>query len=192
MSEWAKNKGLTTGALYNRINLLGFSIEEALTLPMGKKGKNTVRKGRQLKKTHPRGYRIWMAMRERCSNPRHNRYHLYGGKGITVCERWDSFEAFYEDMGGKPEGRSIDRIDGNGNYEPSNCKWSTPREQANNMSVNVLITRGKITRTMSQWARALGIKASTIKSRIYYGWRPEEAASMIGRPRLAKNEDVSK
>ena len=71
-------------------------------------------------------------MIRRCNNPNDKDYHKYGGRGITVCERWNSFENFIEDMGERPEGLSIDRKDVNGNYEPSNCCWATVKEQANN------------------------------------------------------------
>ncbi len=78
-------------------------------------------------------YVIWMGMRQRCNNPNFHHYHNYGGRGISVCERWNnSFQNFFEDMGRCPEGKSIDRIDNFGNYELSNCKWSTPKEQAQN------------------------------------------------------------
>jgi hypothetical protein len=80
-------------------------------------------------------YRIWNHMKTRCSNPRSNRFNRYGGRGITVCDRWkNSFENFLFDMGRCPEGMSIDRIENNGNYEPDNCKWSTAKEQAANRS----------------------------------------------------------
>ena len=79
-------------------------------------------------------YTAWVSMKQRCYNPNNIIYHRYGGRGIKICERWlNSFEAFYEDVGPAPSSEhSIDRIDNNGNYEPSNVKWSTQFEQAHN------------------------------------------------------------
>jgi hypothetical protein len=79
-----------------------------------------------------REYECWVSMRDRCRNPNNKRYEHYGRRGITVCRRWDTFENFLADMGPRPDGHSIDRIDNDGNYDPGNCQWATRSQQRRN------------------------------------------------------------
>lgn len=122
-------------------------------------------------------YRAWGAMRERCRDPRCKSYYRYGGRGINVCDRWyDSFEAFYEDMGPRPStAHSVDRIDTFGDYEPSNCRWATIQEQQNNTRANVVVEFQGKRQTLTQWARVLGIKSTTLATRLDRGWTIERA-----------------
>jgi DNA-binding phage protein len=124
-------------------------------------------------------YMAWKAMLSRCYNKNNKRYSDYGKRGIKVCERWkDSYENFLSDMGLIPEkGLQIDRIDNNGNYEHSNCRWATRIEQANNKRNNRNITAFGKTQTLQQWANETGIKRETIARRLNSGYEPEIALS---------------
>jgi hypothetical protein len=116
-------------------------------------------------------YKSWNNMISRCYYPNYRSYHRYGGRGIKVCERWRYFTNFYEDMGNKPtRSHSIDRINNNGNYEPSNCRWSSKKEQSNNReNSHYLVYNGKKL-TVSQWAVELNIDRNTLWARMRYGW----------------------
>jgi hypothetical protein len=105
-------------------------------------------------------------MKSRCDNPQHHAYKDYGMRGISYEPRWSDFQAFLDDMGTKPTGTSLDRVDNNGNYSKKNCRWATRAEQMNNMRTNRLITHEGKTQTMAQWAREVGINYRTLKTRL--------------------------
>jgi hypothetical protein len=112
-------------------------------------------------------YKIWAGMKRRCSkNASGKSKRLYFDKGIKVCDRWQSFENFLLDMGERPDGMTIERIDGNKDYEPSNCKWATPKEQGNNTTLNHIVEYNNKRQTIAQWADELGIKANTLSYRL--------------------------
>lgn len=111
-------------------------------------------------------YGRWLGMVQRCNDPNHARYDLYGGKGIKVCERWRSFPNFLEDMGMPAAGMSLERLDGNGDYCPENCVWATISQQTRNKSSNRYYTMNGKRQCLSDWARDLGINPTTLSERI--------------------------
>lgn len=124
-------------------------------------------------------FTTWVNMIQRCTNPKHKNYGRYGGRGITVCERWlNSFETFLKDMGEKPAGVQIDRKDNNLGYEPGNCRWATPRQNINNREVTRRITLLGRTQTLEEWATELNVSHQAIAYRLNNGWSVEEALSM--------------
>lgn len=119
----------------------------------------------------PSEYRIWAAMKRRCTNPNCPEWHRYGGRGIIVCDRWTrSFEAFLEDMGPRPDGMTLDRVDNNGNYESKNCRWASCVEQSNNRRDNHIITVGAKKITLLEACKFYGVRHTTVYSRISRGW----------------------
>jgi hypothetical protein len=115
-------------------------------------------------------------MRSRCNDPSHVSYHKYGGRGIAVCSRWNSFDAFLADMGVKPSPDcSIDRINNDGNYEPDNCCWATPYEQTTHTRWSRLIEYQGQTLHLSEWARRSGVPVQTLFDRLARGLPMEEA-----------------
>lgn len=124
-------------------------------------------------------YHSWCSMKARCYNKNHDRYHMYGGKGIVVCDRWmdkdNGFINFLTDMGERPSTEySIERLDNSGNYEPENCKWATATEQTRNRKITIKLTYNGKTQTLMEWAQEVNIRYSTLRERYHYGWTAEQ------------------
>jgi hypothetical protein len=136
-------------------------------------------------------YNTWANMKARCLRSTHPQYDKYGGRGIKVCDRWlepdgRGFMNFLEDMGPKPSTKhSIDRIDVNGHYEPSNCRWATDKEQANNKTKSQLFYVNGYWKTLSEWCTYLNLPYNTVRSRVKkLGWTVEDALTTpIGKRR---------
>ena len=122
-------------------------------------------------------YHTWEQIVQRCTNKDSPRYKTYGGRGITVCERWLEFENFIRDMGPRPTGQSIERVDNDKGYEPTNCIWAEASVQHNNTTKSVRITYNGRTQTRRQWSRELGIPDGTIRKRLLLGWSMDKALS---------------
>jgi hypothetical protein len=138
-------------------------------------------------KTHgnryTRLYNTWTQIKQRCTNKNNDRYEEYGGRGIKVCEEWmETFDVFREWSlkNGYRDDLSIDRIDVNGNYEPSNCKWSTGLEQARNKRTSRYITIDRETKTVAEWAEISGVPYKTLQRRIYTGCKEENLLAPKG------------
>jgi hypothetical protein len=129
--------------------------------------------------THTPEYASWQHAKARCYNTGDKHFSDYGGRGITMCDRWrDSFELFLADMGPRPSRKhSIDRKNNDGHYEPSNCRWADPFQQANNTRHNRVVSALGAQRTMTEWARALAAKPGLVKARIRYGWSDHDAVT---------------
>ena len=133
-------------------------------------------KRRKHGKSNTRTYYSWKSMKKRCLTTTHKDYHRYGGRGVEICNKWLRFINFLEDMGERPEDTTLDRIDNNGNYEPSNCRWATQKEQNNNKCTNVRIKFYNMDLTITEWGRLLNIKPKTLWQRLNNGnWTVQRA-----------------
>lgn len=127
----------------------------------------------------------WAGMISRCTNPKNASYESYGGRGITVCEEWLTFEGFLADMGAKPAGLTLERINVNIGYSKQNCSWVTPADQNRNKQYHKMVTYGGATKPLFRWVGELGLNYYTVHSRLYKGCTAEEA--LFGtRPRKSK------
>lgn len=120
-------------------------------------------------------YTAWEAMIQRCCNRNFAQYRDYGKRGITVCYRWRVFENFYNDMGDKPEGMTLERKDNSKGYSKENCCWATRKAQANNRRTNRLVFYKDRTQTLMQWVEELGLNYDCVKKRLNRGWSAEKA-----------------
>lgn len=142
----------------------------------GKRSKGCYKDGRSL---HPL-YGTWFQMISRCENPKSKHYKHYGVRGIKVCDEWNDFWNFVnwsDSVGGRPNGFTIDRIDNDGNYEPSNCRWADWRTQTTNKSSNVILEYNGISKTMIEWCEELKIHPHTLQNRLNRGWSVEKSLS---------------
>ncbi len=137
-------------------------------------------------------YSTWKSMNRRCYYELHKSFADYGGRGVKVCERWHDFEAFMEDMGERPAGKTLDRYpDKNGDYEPGNCRWATMTEQQRNRRSNHVITAFGETKTRVEWSESTGIKGDTIGYRLRAGLSPEDALTLpVGHRFLKDGEQI--
>lgn len=118
-------------------------------------------------------YQAWADMRQRCRNPKNRRYADYGGRGITICERWNDFGNFLTDMGERPDDKSIGRINNDGNYEPANCRWETRIQQQRNSRRSIRIEWKGLTLTAPEWAERLNMNINAFYSRLRKNWSVE-------------------
>lgn len=139
---------------------------------------------------HAPEYAIWSALKNRCLNPNDARWDSYGGRGITICQKWaDSFRAFIGDLGSRPtKEHSVERIDNNKPYQPGNCRWATRKEQARNKRNNRMLTLAGTTQCVSAWAEETGINRKTILFRLNSGWSVEKA---LTTPLLRRRRQAS-
>lgn len=138
-------------------------------------------------------YMVWQSMRERCNNTESISYDRYGGRGISVCDRWNDFSAFLADMGERPSlSHTIDRVNNDGNYEPGNCRWATAAEQATNRSDNRMLTHDGKTMCVSEWAIAIGVPHYIIRNRLRIGWSVDRTLSVRPKPRGSSLTDATR
>lgn len=173
--EWSRITGIGAKTIRSRIKS-GWDLESVLD-PINRS---------PLPTKFPREHNSWEDMMSRCYKTAHKKYFRYGGRDISVCDRWHKFDHFLEDMGEKPLDMSLDRINNDGHYEPSNCRWATPTQQAQNRSNNVNITINGETCCLSEWSRRSGISRDILKRRWLNGCSDEQ---MLEPPRTTPVEN---
>lgn len=146
------------------------------------RGKGSVKHGHANHDSFSKTYSTWVNMVGRCTRPYHSKYPRYGGAGVTLCEEWLTFQNFLNDMGVRPVGKTLDRIDGTLGYFKENCRWSDITEQQRNTRSNVMVEFNGQTKCISEWAEDLGLEKSNLAWRLRNGWPVEKAFTT--KPRL--------
>ena len=131
-------------------------------------------------------YATWKSMIRRCGDVKYSQFEHYGLRGISVCERWLQIENFLTDMGPRPSGTSLERIDVNGHYEPGNCRWASQREQMQNMRTTVKMTLNGETKSIHDWATQLAVSPRTLATRKRSGWSDERTLTTPVDKRLSR------
>lgn len=129
-----------------------------------------------------RTYNTWRSMRKRCLDQTDAQYARYGGRGITICDEWGEFNVFVRDMGYRPEGMTLDRIDNAKGYSSDNCRWATPEQQAINRCRTRFVTLNGKTQTIRHWERELGLSRGALNQRLKRGWSLTEIITASTRP----------
>lgn len=177
--------GVPYHTFYARIKS-GYSILDAaffdpvkarsIGAPSGKKVKRCIWEPHGMHRTPT--HRTWKAMLDRCLNLNAHGYENYGGRGILVCDQWLRFSNFFADMGLRPKGTTLDRIDTNGNYEPGNCRWADKKTQRRNSRQRMhYMTIGIETLCLSDWCKRLGLRENLVRYRLSKGWSVEKSLS---------------
>lgn len=156
--------------------VLGSSLRRGVTVSCGcNRREKLAASARTHGWSQTRTYKTWRGMVGRCTDPRNASFAKYAGRGVTVCDRWLTFEKFLEDMGERPAGKTLDRIRNEDGYAPGNCRWATVTEQNNNRrNVRMLSAFGERV-SLVEWSRRTGIAVPTIFQRLKHGWEPERA-----------------
>lgn len=172
--EWGVRLGIGANAFKQRIDDLD-DPNRIFAVGYFRKPKGKTQRHGQ---SHSRSYHSWQDMHKRCYNPKSEKWHRYGARGIKVCKRWAKFVNFLNDMGERPFGKTLDRKNNNGNYEPTNCRWATPKQQIrNSTSVTGIIVHGRKFTCLEDAAIFFQVKPGTFRVRLNRGFSPEKAAA---------------
>lgn len=170
--DCGKHSCVRTGSLLNgHTKSCGCGIAEAATT-------HGFRKRNNKNPFHAKVFSAWAQMKSRCTNPNDNNFSNYGERGIKFCARWDKFVYFLKDLGLPPTlSHSLGRINNDGNYKPSNCRWETDEQQSRNKRDNLFVTIKGQKKCLEEWANIIGISATALKSRLDYDWPEDELLS---------------